>query len=565
MTDTPITKQQLDALEQAADRVFGKLGIDIEFTRHFLDRVNDERNQKQITIRELGQLFAKEYKRWGRAISQMPINAQAVMKDLSSAINIPFVLNKDGKETDLVAKTVMRKSNFTTPDKTLPVESVNEKKLTPAEKKKREEIAKAIERDDPSMPMDKKMAIATSTAKKTVESVSAAGQSDPVRIEADQAELYSWRLKNVPGLELERNSMSLGGEYVGQSIVTNDPDRGSFVYTLEPELYRRVKDGSRAAKLTTQQFKNMRADVEAGEMHPNALKRIPVDSPGPVEEEMHGAKRGTQVKGRDATPSKRKPTTAGSSPHPMRGKLVGEDASPKSAAEFIKGLRNDGWKVYVSKVDHGVEDAFKVELEHSGKDIEIVGKGNKWELFQNGPTMSGRGEVFDSLETAFNSATSMSEAMPTGKMDQGTLDVPTATPSSIAKKHGVDTDFILSELKKGLEVEMEHTSDPFTAMEIALDHLAEMPNYYRKLSKMEENILQRGVWECQQLSELSERVSDPREAILRKALEYMDKMMDSNGDKQDVSGYAFDIARSFNLGGIATAKELAALYSEWKR
>jgi len=82
---------------------------------------------------------------------------------------------------------------------------------------------------------------------------------------------------------------------------------------------------------------------------------------------------------------------------------------------------------------------------------------------------------------------------------------------------------------------------------------------------MEENILQRGVWECQQLSELSERVSDPREAILRKALEYMDKMMDSKGDKQDVSGYAYDITRSFNLSGIATAKELSTLYREWKR
>ena len=44
-----------------------------------------------------------------------------------------------------------------------------EKTLTPAEKKKREEIAKAIERDNPSMPMDKKMAIATATAKRVAE------------------------------------------------------------------------------------------------------------------------------------------------------------------------------------------------------------------------------------------------------------------------------------------------------------------------------------------------------------------------------------------------------------
>lgn len=48
---------------------------------------------------------------------------------------------------------------------------IEEKKLTRAELKKREEIAKAIERDNPDMPMDKKMAIATATAKKVAEEV----------------------------------------------------------------------------------------------------------------------------------------------------------------------------------------------------------------------------------------------------------------------------------------------------------------------------------------------------------------------------------------------------------
>lgn len=48
-------------------------------------------------------------------------------------------------------------------------ESVEEKKLTPAELKKREEIAKAMERENPGMPMAKKMAIATAAAKKVAE------------------------------------------------------------------------------------------------------------------------------------------------------------------------------------------------------------------------------------------------------------------------------------------------------------------------------------------------------------------------------------------------------------
>ena len=48
---------------------------------------------------------------------------------------------------------------------------LSEKHLTPAEMKKREEIAKAIHRETPGMPMGKKMAIATAQAKKVSENV----------------------------------------------------------------------------------------------------------------------------------------------------------------------------------------------------------------------------------------------------------------------------------------------------------------------------------------------------------------------------------------------------------
>ena len=41
------------------------------------------------------------------------------------------------------------------------------------------------------------------------------------------------------------------------------------------------------------------------------------------------------------------------------------------------------------------------------------------------------------------------------------------------------------ELKVGIEIEMEHTTDPRVARKIALDHLAEFPTYYTALLKME--------------------------------------------------------------------------------
>ena len=119
-----VTQGELNALERVIDGVFGRIGIDVEFTRHFLDRANDDRNGKPITIQELGRLFAKEYKRWGKPIAQMGPDAQAVMKDLESDINIPFVLNWNGEELELRAKTVMRKKNFKTSNKEFPVENV---------------------------------------------------------------------------------------------------------------------------------------------------------------------------------------------------------------------------------------------------------------------------------------------------------------------------------------------------------------------------------------------------------------------------------------------------------
>ena len=65
------------------------------------------------------------------------------------------------------------------------------------------------------------------------------------------------------------------------------------------------------------------------------------------------------------------------------------------------------------------------------------------------------------------------------------LNVKTHTPEDIAKKHKVDVDIILQQLKMGIQVEQEHTSDSKIARKIALDHLWEKPDYYTRLKKIE--------------------------------------------------------------------------------
>jgi len=112
--DAQLTRQDLDTVEKYADRLYKSVGIDVEFTRHFLDRVNDARNKKQITVSELIRMFKQSRKMHGKKIAQLGPDAEAVLNDMQTDINMPFVLKWDGKELDLVAKTVIRKSNFST-------------------------------------------------------------------------------------------------------------------------------------------------------------------------------------------------------------------------------------------------------------------------------------------------------------------------------------------------------------------------------------------------------------------------------------------------------------------
>ena len=119
-----VSQNDIDQLERFADKMFAKVGIDVEFTQHFLDRVNDARNEKDITPAELTRLFKQTYKRYGKPIATMGPDAEAVMKDLQTDINLPFALryDKQNNELDLIAKTVMRKKDFKTSNKEFAVE-----------------------------------------------------------------------------------------------------------------------------------------------------------------------------------------------------------------------------------------------------------------------------------------------------------------------------------------------------------------------------------------------------------------------------------------------------------
>jgi hypothetical protein len=93
---------------------------------------------------------------------------------------------------------------------------------------------------------------------------------------------------------------------------------------------------------------------------------------------------------------------------------------------------------------------------------------------QGHPQVAQANGLFEEL------ALQLSEFKRTGK-----LNAPELTVKQLAKKHMVTVDQINSQLKKGIQVEKEHTSDPATAKEIALNHLAELPDYYDRLEQIE--------------------------------------------------------------------------------
>jgi len=111
---------QIKKFESVVDKLFAKYNIDFNFTRHFGDRMDDSRNDPSITLQELAEFIKKMYKRQGKSIKGVA-GAEAVLKDIQSNLNIPVAVTYDSKndEFDVVLKTIMRKKNFTSPDKVI--------------------------------------------------------------------------------------------------------------------------------------------------------------------------------------------------------------------------------------------------------------------------------------------------------------------------------------------------------------------------------------------------------------------------------------------------------------
>jgi len=115
-----IGMKQIQQFEKVVDQLFKKFDIDFKFTRHFADRMSDERNNPCITLKELAGFIKKIYAKQGKSLKGIA-GAEAVVKDIQKDLNIPVAVTYDQRndEFDVVMKTIMRKKNFKTPNKVI--------------------------------------------------------------------------------------------------------------------------------------------------------------------------------------------------------------------------------------------------------------------------------------------------------------------------------------------------------------------------------------------------------------------------------------------------------------
>ena len=121
------TQRDVNDLEKFADRILAKYGIDVEFTRHFVDRLNDPRNSPAIKVSELQKFFKKIQRNKGKNIRNNP-DVEAVLKDMSTNLNLPVVIKTKGDDSfEVTNKTIMRKKDFRTTSKVINYEKWSDK------------------------------------------------------------------------------------------------------------------------------------------------------------------------------------------------------------------------------------------------------------------------------------------------------------------------------------------------------------------------------------------------------------------------------------------------------
>jgi len=116
-----IPMADLQKIDQYADKQLNP--VDVVLTdKHFFDRLTDPRNKKEISQAELIGFFKRLGKKKKDFLNFLNLYGQIVAKDNRTNLNIPFMKQAN----KVIAKTIMRKDDFKTPDPKYKFEGVND-------------------------------------------------------------------------------------------------------------------------------------------------------------------------------------------------------------------------------------------------------------------------------------------------------------------------------------------------------------------------------------------------------------------------------------------------------
>jgi 5'(3')-deoxyribonucleotidase len=190
------------------------------------------------------------------------------------------------------------------------------------------------------------------------------------------------------------------------------------------------------------------------------------------------------------------------------GNSVDKDGRPPTLSKRVKGkstnvLYNLGLTEGVMLKFQRGEDFDTLHIKPKGKNrVELRGKpgyerGNYDAQDKLHQVLDKLGKAANFAELMNGETVSINPNHPDGERatktaqdilstENNNLDAPTPTIQMLARKWKTSPKEILTQLKKGVKVEAEHTTDFDIAMEIALDHINEDLKYYDKLKKVEE-------------------------------------------------------------------------------
>ena len=150
--------------------------------------------------------------------------------------------------------------------------------------------------------------------------------------------------------------------------------------------------------------------------------------------------------------------------------------------------------------------------------------------------------------------------------EESDIEIPKDAPSveDIAKKHGVSVDEIENQLKIGMSIEAEHGKNKSSQREIAMDHLNEKPDYYKKLKKYVEETEQVNEMLKPKMSALDKfRQASAERAKKHDAIEKEMQARHAAG-KEDMKGSIDRLEKSLNREEVENLDEYKSVGGVYK-